>query len=103
MRHEQVIGTTHASRLLTGALAVFLVLVAATQLATWWVVSSLEREFTQRLDHHLSDDVEHVRHRVTETERSLDRAAQRIAIRLKALPANAPRGALFTAIAREVS
>src|SRR6476619_5898734 len=81
--------------------AAFLILIAATQLTTWWVVRSLSRDFDTRADHHLSGDVQHVRDRVANIERHLDATAARLQTRLTAAR-NGDRATLFRILSEEV-
>ncbi len=79
MRHDA------STTLLVRALAVFIILIAATQLTTWWLVRSLSRDFDARAQRHLKVDVQRVRDRVKSTtvvisSTSLTCTSRRIAI-----------------------
>jgi len=87
---------------LISALGVFVLLVAATQLITWWVVRSLERDFEGSAKQHIAGDVRHLRDRVTTIERSLDNSAERLRARL-ASQKNLERPALFAMLRDEVN
>ncbi|MGZ5494237.1 MAG: hypothetical protein ACXW3E_12630, partial [Thermoanaerobaculia bacterium] len=87
---------------LISALAAFVLLVAATQLITWWVVRSLERDFEGSAKQHIARDVRHLRARVTTIERSLDNSAERLRARL-ASQKNLERPALFAMLRDEVN
>src|SRR6185503_10362999 len=60
----------------------FLILIAATQLVTWWVARSMSRDFDARAQRHLSGDVQHVRDRIANIERHLNATAARLESRL---------------------
>jgi signal transduction histidine kinase len=88
---------------LRAGLLVFVVLIAATQLTSWWTAKSLRDNFQRRLDHHLNDDVVRVRQEVRATEANLERMAQRLAARVKRLPPNVSRSVLFALLEAEVT
>jgi hypothetical protein len=94
MRHD-------ASTLVVRALAVFLILIAATQLTTWWVVRSLSHDFETRAKRHLGTDVQHVREQVKAIESSLDGSADRLKTVLSAQRID-DRAALFAILRDEV-
>ncbi|HEX9161593.1 MAG TPA: ATP-binding protein [Thermoanaerobaculia bacterium] len=86
---------------LTYILVAFLVLIAAVQLATWWAVKSLQRDFDARAATHLAQDLQSIRARISKYESNLDGSADRLRARLAANP-NAERAALFKILSDEV-
>src|SRR6266545_3573386 len=95
MRHDA------STTLLVRALAVFIILIAATQLTTWWLVRSLSRDFDARAQRHLKVDVQRVRDRVKSIESELDSSADRLQSRLQKQNAD-DRAALFRILSDEV-
>jgi len=93
MRHD-------ASALLVRTLAVFIILIVATQVTTWWVVHALSRDFDARATRHLSGDVARVRERIKAIERDLDSSADRLKARITSQSAD--RAALFRILRDEV-
>jgi signal transduction histidine kinase/HAMP domain-containing protein len=92
---------THTRRRTILLLAVFIVLIAATQLATWWIVRSLSDDFEAKAKHHVESDVSRVRSRITDLESQLDSSAERLRSRVAA-QTNGDRLALFQALRAEV-
>ncbi|HSP15982.1 MAG TPA: ATP-binding protein [Thermoanaerobaculia bacterium] len=92
---------THDRRPAT-LLALFVVLIAATQLATWWIVHSLSTDFDARAQQHVVSDVRNVRGRIRELESQLDSSADRLRARVAAQP-GAERLALFQLLGTEAS
>jgi len=83
-------------------IGVFLLLLAATQFATWWAVRSLITEFDSRSQRHLAGDLQRVRDRIARIEKNLDASAGRVRARLAEQP-RADRAALFRILHEEVA
>ncbi|HEY0371376.1 MAG TPA: ATP-binding protein [Thermoanaerobaculia bacterium] len=81
---------------------IFLVLVAAVDLASMWRVRSVERDFRNRAAHHLHDDVQRIRERLATLEAELDASAVRIQRRSASVP-ETNRARLFTILQSEVT
>ncbi len=82
-------------------LALFIVLIAATQLASRWIARSLANDFEIRVRRHVESDVAHVRGRIAVIESQLDASAARLSAAVAAQK-NGDRLALFQLLQREV-
>ncbi len=85
-----------------GLLALFIILIAATQLASWWIAHSLSKDFDTRARRHVESDVAHVRSRIAVIESQLDASAERLRAHV-AGQTNGDRLALFQLLQREVA
>jgi nitrogen fixation/metabolism regulation signal transduction histidine kinase len=90
-------------RTATRLLFLFAALVVATQVVTWWLTRSLERDFAARAKEHLDADVNRVRRNIVAAGAQLDASVNRVESHLASRARRPSRAELFQILRDETA